>query len=159
MNDRSMIWPRESGVPAYFGEPGTNLVRLELPYPMRLAWDPHTEIRSFSCHIKVRDALHRIFRRTLEHYGHDQIVLLRLDLFGGCFNLRKKRGGSEWSMHAYGIAVDVDPEHNQLQWGRERAALANPAYDKFWQFVEDEGAVSLGRARNFDWMHFQFARP
>jgi hypothetical protein len=27
-----------------------------------------------------------------------------------------------------------------------------------WRIIEGEGAVSLGRARNFDWMHWQFAR-
>ena len=31
-------------------------------------------------------------------------------------------------------------------------------YDKWWEFWEEEGAVSLGRARDFDWMHVQFAR-
>ena len=30
--------------------------------------------------------------------------------------------------------------------------------DKFWEFVYDEGAISLGKERNYDWMHLQFSR-
>ena len=67
------------------------------------------------------------------------------------------RGAKTWSMHAYGIAVDLDPERNQLKWGRDKAVFARPEYVPFWNIVESEGATSLGRARNYDWMHFQFA--
>jgi hypothetical protein len=35
--------------------------------------------------------------------------------------------------------------------------MAKPAYEPFWKFVEEEGAVSLGRARNYDYQHFQCA--
>lgn len=153
-----MSWPREEDCEAYFGAPGTNQTLLILPYAMRLSWEPRTEIHKIGCNVNVKDALGRIFHNTLSHYGLDRIKELRLDLFGGCLNVRKKRGGSEWSMHAFGVAVDLDPDHNQLSWGRDRAAFSNPSYDKFWRIVESEGAVSLGRARNFDWMHFQFAR-
>jgi len=54
--------------------------------------------------------------------------------------------------------VDLDPGRNQLKWGRDRAVFARPEYEPFWQIVESEGLVSLGRAKNFDWMHFQAAR-
>ena len=85
------------------------------------------------------------------------MVRLGLDLFGGCFNYRPMRGGTALSMHSWGIAYDGDPERNQLRWGRDRAEFAKPAFDPFWAIVEAHGAVSLGRARNYDWMHFQFA--
>jgi hypothetical protein len=151
-------WPRERDVISFYGAPGSGQTMLTLPFKMRLAWDLSASVGKTSCHKKVKDNLERIWVRTLEHYGIDEIRRLRLDLFGGCLNVRKKRGGSGWSMHAFGIAWDVDPEHNQLKMGRDEATLDASEYDAFWGFVEAEGALSLGRARNFDWMHFQFAR-
>jgi hypothetical protein len=67
------------------------------------------------------------------------------------------RGGTALSMHAWGIAVDLDPINNQLRWGKDRASFARPEYLPFWKIVEAHGATSLGRAKNYDWMHFQFA--
>ena len=68
------------------------------------------------------------------------------------------RGGTQYSMHSWGIAIDFDPERNQLNWGRDRARLAAADCVPFWDIWEAEGWVSLGRARNFDWMHVQAAR-
>ena len=39
-----------------------------------------------------------------------------------------------------------------------RPRLAQPDGETFWKLWEDEGWVSLGRARNYDWMHVQAAR-
>jgi hypothetical protein len=124
---------------------------------MRLAWDTTTFVKSTSCHQKVHDAALRILTRVLDHYGLDKIRELRLDLFGGCLNVRRMRGGNAWSMHSWGVAFDFDPDRNQLKWGRDRAAFARPEYGKWFELWEEEGAISLGRARNFDWMHTQFA--
>jgi len=85
----------------------------------------------------------------------EKIKELRLDLFGGCLNVRKMRGGSSWSMHSWGIAVDLDPDKNQLTWGKDRASFAKSEYDPFWKIVADEGWTSLGKAENRDWMHFE----
>jgi hypothetical protein len=54
--------------------------------------------------------------------------------------------------------MDWDPERNQLKWGRDRASLDASVYDFWWRTWEAEGWVSLGRSRNFDWMHVQAAR-
>lgn len=152
------VWPRQAGVPAYYGAVGQHQTRLVLPYRMRIAWNKSQWIDGFSCHEKVADPMRRIFNDTLQHYGIKQVRALGLDLFGGCLNVRAMRGGSRWSMHAWGIAVDIDPARNRLRWGKDRAELAKPVYEPFWQIVEAQGAVSLGRLRNYDWMHFQFAR-
>jgi hypothetical protein len=60
-------------------------------------------------------------------------------------------------MHSWGIAIDFDPMRNQLKWGRDKARLAKPDAKKFWQAWERQGWVSLGRRKNYDWMHVQAA--
>ena len=140
---------------AFYGARGSSLVKVQLPYPHRLAWDPAVIVNSFSCHQKVHDSLRRVLMRVVDHYGLEKIKELRLDLWGGCYNERPLRGGTKWSMHSWGIAIDYDPSRNKLEWGRDKAAFARPEYDMWWQFWEEEGWVSLGRDKNFDWMHFQ----
>jgi len=154
-------WPSEEDAVLrdFYGPVATHQTRIELPYRHKLAWNKTKKIDSFICHERVHDSMNRVLERVLDHYGLDRVQSLRLDLWGGCFNQRKKRGGSSWSTHAWAIAVDYDPEHNKLHWNRDRARFARPEYDAWWRFWEEEGWVSLGRARNFDWMHIQAARP
>lgn len=160
-------WPVETtdALTDYYGTPGGSfdapdppLTSIDLPYPHRLSWDRRQVVRRVRCHERVADSLTRVLTRVKDFYGMDDIKELRLDVFGGCFNPRRKRGGSSWSTHAWGVALDYDPERNQLKWGRDRAAFANPEYRPWWSFWEEEGWISLGRTQNFDWMHVQAAR-
>ena len=151
-------WPRQRDVQSFYGAPGTGFVMLDLPFPMRIAWQPSQTITRVSVHGKCKEAFARVWRNTLDRYGHDEIRRLRLDMFGGCANVRKMRGSARWSMHAFACAWDVDPDRNQLRWSRAQAALDDPAYAPFWDIVYAEGGLSLGRERDYDWMHFQFTR-
>lgn len=153
-------WPpeTEADLRAFYGTPGhPPLVTVEVPYTLRLSWDLRKTVSRVSCHEKVADSLLRVLGRVRDAYGLQAIDDLRLDHYGGCFAARKKRGGTSWSTHAWGIALDFDPERNALQWGRDRAAFARPEYHRWWQLWEEEGWVSLGRVANFDWMHVQAA--
>lgn len=152
-------WPKQnySDMVKFYGEVGTNQTSLTLPYQMKIAWDLDVKINKFTCHIKVKDSLERIFKQTLDHYGKDGVEDLGLDLFGGCLNVRKMRGGSSWSIHSWGAAVDLDPDRNQLKWGKDRAQFAKAEYEPFWKIVESEKWISLGRKKNYDWMHLQAA--
>lgn len=151
-------WPRQSAMTSVFGNVGTNQATMTFPYPMRIAWEPSQFARTASCHKLCKEAFEGIMKDTLDAYGLAEIKRLRLDMYGGLLNVRKMRGGSAWSMHAWGTAIDIDPERNQLKWGRAQASLDDAPYTKFWEIVESYGGVSLGRLRNYDWMHFQFAR-
>ncbi|MBC2776522.1 M15 family metallopeptidase [Parasphingopyxis sp. GrpM-11] len=152
------VFPRQKDVPGFYGEPGTHQAMLDLPFPMRLAWDKGTVIRRFAIHEKARESAARAFAGIRAHYGEDAIRRLGLDLFAGCLNIRAMRGGKALSMHSWGIAIDFDPEHNPLRWGRDKARMAGPDYAPFLDIWESEGWISLGRERNYDWMHVQAAR-
>jgi hypothetical protein len=154
-------WPvqtPESNLVQAYGGVGQNQTRIDLPFPHKLAWETTRIVNSYLCHERVHDSLHRVLSRVLSHYGLEEIHRLRLDFWGGCLNVRKMRGGSRYSMHSWGIAVDYDPGRNRLGWGRDRAAFAKPEYGTWWRLWEEEGWVSLGRTRNFDWMHVQAAK-
>jgi len=156
-------WPRDTGnqsaMRAFYGQPGSPPIRkVACPWPLRLAWNPAERVTHIGVHAKVADSLGRVLARVHAHYGTQELKRLRLDLFGGCFANRRKRGGTSWSTHAWAVALDWDPSRNQLTWGRDRATLDAPDYDFWWDAWEAEGWVSLGRSRNFDWMHVQAAR-
>lgn len=68
----------------------------------------------------------------------ERIRELRLDVYGGCFNNRPIRGGSRPSLHAWGIAIDMDPERNTLYMSAPEAVFSGPEYDAFWSIVEKE---------------------
>ncbi len=99
-------WPRQDEVSliGFYGHMGTNLVKLELPYPHRLSWNLRKNVSSFYCHAKVHDSAKRVLQGVLDHYGMDRIRELRLDRWGGCYNKRRMRGGTRWSMHSPGAS-------------------------------------------------------
>lgn len=151
-------WPHESGVPAYYGAMGKHLKTLDLPYPMRLSWDLKTQIKRFSIHEKCHASAARCFARIAETFDAKQRADLGIDIFGGCLSApRKKRGGSTWSTHSWGIAIDFDPVRNALKTRAPHARLSKPDAVPFWEIWESEGWYSLGRREGFDWMHAQAA--
>lgn len=154
----SGTWPKQVDCMKFYGGVGLFQKKLALPFPMRLAWDKRVTVKGISVHEKVHDSAGRAFAVIAQKYNEKARKELGLDLFGGSLNVRKMRGGSSYSMHSWGIAIDFDPERNQLKWDRKTARLAKPDAEEFWKAWEAEGWISLGRQRNFDWMHIQAAR-
>lgn len=150
-------WPTQSQVPEFYGPMGENQVLYIPPYQFYL-YDSRTKVNHISVHKKVEASLDRVLRRVYEEYGAEEIHKLHLDRFFGSLNIRRMRGGNRASMHSWGIALDFDANRNALRSTSKTAAFAKPAYDKWWKAWEDEGWVSLGRERNYDWMHVQAAR-
>lgn len=141
-----------------YGQPnqeGSGLVTIKLPYPMRLSWDKDTKVTRMRCHEKVADEFIAIFTDILDHYGYETIVKLGIDLFGGCFNFRKMRGGSDWSRHSWGVAIDLDPERNKLRESKRTARFARPEYQPMIDIFYKHGFENLGVEKDYDWMHFQ----
>lgn len=131
------------------------LVTVNLPYPMRLAWDLDTTVTRLRCHKLVAIKFEEVFKDILATYGLPRIKELGIDLFGGCFNFRKMRGGSAWSKHSWGIAIDLDPARNTLKETSRTARFARPEYKDMIDIFYKHGFISLGREKNYDWMHFE----
>lgn len=142
----------------FFGEPGTNHATLSLPFPMRIAWNTSQRINRFAINQKCLPSAERIFATIADEFDMDQLQYMGADLFGGCYNNRKVRGGSKLSTHAFACAIDLDPSRNQLKWGRDRAFFAKPECKRFVDIWYDHGWINLGVEKNFDWMHFSYTR-
>jgi hypothetical protein len=155
--DAPHSWPAYHNLESFYGAPGENLVTVPAPYPMRLAWDKTSTVTRITLNKKCAASAQDVLAEVLKVYGIDAIRELHLDLYGGGYNKRKMRGGSSWSVHAYGAAMDFDPERNQLRWGKDRAEFAKVVYNKWWSCWERAGWLSLGRTRNYDFMHVQAA--
>ena len=122
------------------------LARCTLPFPITLSWDATKQVRTLYCHRKLTARFEAVFRE-IERRGLRE----RVRTFGGCFNFRAKRSGSKLSTHAWGIAVDLNPETN----GMGRDGDMAPGIVKAF---EDAGFTWGGRwsGRSKDPMHFQF---
>lgn len=137
----------------HYGKPGSsNLTKIIFPYPMRLAWDLEKKATSSRCHKKVKESLQSILEHILKHYnGIDGVREARMDRFGGIYNFRKMRGGSSYSRHSWGIAIDLDPDQNGLRTRRPKATMPDPVIAIFAAHGWKSGGTAWGR----DYMHFQ----
>lgn len=156
--DTNVTWPRQADVAEFFGKVGENQTQIDVPFDMYLAWSKTIRLRKMTLHQKVASSALRVLQKVAEIYTHKDREALGLNLFGGSLNVRKMRGGNSYSMHSWGIAIDFDPERNQLSWHKPEARLSHADAMAFWRAWENEGWLSLGRARNFDYMHIQAAR-
>lgn len=144
-----------------YGEPGDNLnfATIFLPYPMRIAWDTKMTVSKMTVHKLEAEKVEAIFTDILAHYGYAEIKRLGIDLFGGCYNFRKMRGGKDWSVHSWACAIDLDPARNSLKATAKTAQFAKPEYKPMIDIFYKHGWYSLGREKNYDWMHYQAFKP
>lgn len=153
-------WPTQEQVRSgrsIFGTAGdeAQLCSVVPAYPLLYEGAP---VRSIRVHRLVAREVQAALAEVLAHYGAAEIARLGLNLYGGSYNYRPTSGGGALSMHAWGIALDFSPTANALRYKAPRATLSHADCRAWWEIWESHGAVSLGRERDYDWMHLQFAR-
>lgn len=142
---------------AKYGAPnpeGTYLTKIQLPYPM--VYDGK-QVWNMRCHKLVADKFLAVFNDLLDHYGYEKIKELGIDRYGGCFNYRVMRGGTQLSRHSWGVAIDLDPARNLLKETSKTARFARPEYKDMIDIFYKHGFLSLGREKGYDYMHFEIA--
>jgi hypothetical protein len=122
------------------------LARIALPFPLTLSWDRSQTVNAITCH----RLLTNVFAGVSDQIQSSGLQS-KITSFGGCFSFRPQRTGAKVSTHAWGIAIDINPESN----------AQGTAGDM------DEELISIFRHAGFKWggdwqgrsrdpMHFQF---
>ena len=143
-----------------YGQPGdvSNFTVIQLPYPMRIAWDTKVTVNKMQCHKLAAEPFKAVFSDLLAHYGLAELQRLEIDLFGGCVNVRLQRGSkTKWSRHAWGIAIDLSPAKNGLKTKWPQSQFAKPEYAEMHRIFEKHGFVNYGKVRGNDAMHFELS--
>lgn len=149
----------EDAIKAKYGRPGdiSNLVVIQLPYRMRIAWDLKNTVKSMQCHKLVAENFSNVFTELLEYYKFSELQRLNIDVYAGCYNFRQMRGGTSWSRHSWAIALDLDPERNGLHTPFKMAEFSKVAYEPMMDIFYKNGFFNLGKERNMDAMHFEIS--
>lgn len=122
------------------------LGRVDLPFPVTLSWDKSKEISQIICHKRLIPVFAQLFQTI-----HSQNMQAKIATFGGCFSFRQQRTGSRLSTHAWGIAIDLNPETNvQGTSGNMDQDLIEIFKDAGFEW----GGEWAGKKK--DPMHFQF---
>lgn len=155
-------FPTQAGCTTFYGSPGSPalIAQLEmytLPVAMRLDWNLGTKSTKVQLHKKCGTSAMSAMEEIVRHYGEKRWRELGLDRNAGTYNNRKMRGGTSWSMHAYGCAWDFWAEPNGLRVRCPQAKFCGSDYKAFFDIWEAHGWTSLGRAIGRDWMHVQAA--
>jgi hypothetical protein len=122
------------------------LTTVPLPFALTLSWDGSRQVQRISCHRLLAGTLADVFEGVQKARLQSKITS-----FGGCFSFRPQRTGTKLSTHAWGIAVDLNPEANA------QGTAGNI----------DAGVVAIFKQAGFSWggdwrgsvrdpMHFQF---
>jgi hypothetical protein len=151
-------WPQanQASLIAFYGDPGRDQVEPQLVHvvpPFRMTYEG-TAVPYLRFHTKAAHALLAALNTVWDYYKHDQA---KLDALGnsktaGTYNKRLIRGSSSnWSNHAFGAAIDIDAERNEMGTGHGHMDLVMVAAFKAqgarW------GGDYHGRT---DPMHFEF---
>jgi hypothetical protein len=130
-----------------------NLVSWTPPYKIYYSGNLRL-MKTLTIHRLVVPAYDLAFKNALKHFGEEGLAKNRLNMCGGTYNYRVMRGGSRLSTHAYGIAIDIDPENNPFPhpWNSNHGINMD-----FVNILQEAGLWWRGYQGDVDPMHFQAA--
>lgn len=145
----------------YLGAPGLteSLDKVNLPFPVVLAWKPSYNIRQFSAHKLVTRHIELVYADLAKLDKH-LINRAGIQLWGGCYEFRPVRGTETrdkppFSAHSWGIAVDTDPVRNGLFMKAPKANLSHAEFDPIHDIWARYGFLNMGHVIGRDYMHHE----
>lgn len=103
------------------------------------------KVVTIACHVAIAARVARVFA----HLKSENALGL-VKTYDGCFNIRKVRGGNRPSLHAWGLAIDI----NAGQFPLGCTHSQNPVLVRAWTA---EGFWSGAKFHRPDPMHFQYS--
>jgi hypothetical protein len=140
---------RKYGKPVRFSH---YLAEIKVPYPMVLAWNTKAGVTRIRCHKQVAKPLANALSEIKHH--PDMIKTLGLNLYAGCHNYRKIRGGIHLSSHSWGISIDINSSGNPFRCQPKSTTLGkHPELAlQFANIMLKHGFKTL----EYDLMHWQY---
>ena len=146
-------WPKPdaANLRAFYGRPGdeAQLTMITLPFDMFYGGAKVTRTR---VNKKCADSLLRVLNDIKTRHGDDERVMRAAEDYAGIFNFRNKRGGSSYSLHAYGAAIDLDADNNTF---KQTWPLSATMPLEIMECFSREGWLSAGAFWGYDSMHFE----
>ena len=146
---------RAENVEAVYGPSGeSRLVRIKFPY---LMYYEGLRVTSTFVHESAAASLAAALDMLrLVYPTNEERAAAGVNVFGGVYNDRNMRGSNIKSMHAYGLAIDLDPERNgnHVHWPTK----AHMPLEVMECFAAN-GWTPAGAFWGRDAMHFQFVTP
>jgi hypothetical protein len=130
---------------AKYGPPSdknSNMVVWDVPQNLEIGMIPKKIYCNKDMVVPLSHAFNNLIQRNM---------VAELKTWDGCFNIRKKRGGSTMSLHSWGIAVDMNAYANCFGCKPKLTA-------KFVKCFTDAGFDWGGTWGKPDGMHFQLAK-
>lgn len=141
----------DSSMETYYGKPmdESNLVLLPVSgLGIKYAGSP---VKAVRVHKKANDSL----RAILEEISRSEWAYI-LEEYAGVYNARKMRGGARPSKHAWGVAIDLNPDENMLN---EHWPTSATMPIEVMEIFAKHGWMAAGAFWSRDAMHFERTRP
>lgn len=128
-----------------------NITLIEIPYKMRLSWDPGTDILKIPVHRKIADVLLDALQEIERKQRWEYLTKHGYDIFAGTFNVRWMRGSEKWSTHTWAISIDLNDHWAPYRKKDESGFWVNNQPSFITDAFIERGFVTFP----WDGMHFQ----
>ena len=129
-----------------YGDPWSNESKFMMMWDVPTNFEHGAIPKRIYCNRDMVDPLYLAFKYINERGLADQVKT-----YDGCFNRRKKRGGTSLSLHSWGIAIDINAAWNGF--GKTPTMSA-----ELVKCFTDAGFDWGGVWKKPDGMHFQLAK-